>query len=220
MKEIDNIKELFNDFILNAEKVIKSKEQPAAGWYKTKFDYPKFLVYSSDGITYNYGFNCCGDWSNDMGFSLDANECVLADPKEVNARLIKEAKRRGFKKGVKYNCPCTDQIHKRKSYLEYCENNNWLADGYGGCVFEKGIWAEIIEQPLTLNGKEVYFDNDYVWIGNKDSYRCNTVMNRDQLIIYAQNAHINKFEFNQGESYTFNDMKQLLTKIESHESTT
>lgn len=197
------------------EERLKAIEQkPVAGWYRT--DNTGVYLAFSDGETLIYGFDYQDNWFYTDRESLDFSDNYYnpADPKEVEQRLIEEAKRRGFKEGVKYSCFETDQFHTIKSFLVYDEDENWVADGYGGVVFKDGIWATIIPEPLTLNGKEVIVDDLGIRIGIIHTYgdSLKTFLN------HCSNLGIVEVESKIFGKVLTTEILELLTKIEEHEN--
>lgn len=67
--------------------------------------------------------------------------------KEVKQALIKEAEKRGFKKGVRYNAEYLGYDGQDKLLITSNDfkltYNTLLIDNYE--IFKNGIWAEIIE---------------------------------------------------------------------------
>lgn len=135
-------------------KAKKVKEPEKGKWYASGSVIVCCSKYS-DGLMYGYGMGSFR-WS-----SIDASHWgtkistwKLAKDSDVEKMLIKEAEKRGFKKGVKY-------VHtKSGDKLVSTGKHNLTSDG---CqltdgiyyIFEGGKWAEIIEDKLELNGKEV-----------------------------------------------------------------
>ena len=122
--------------------VIEYKE---GNWYKTTDS--KFMVlltkYESEYNSYGYYFNTRGEWKgyDDVGLS----KCIEATNKEVEQKLIEEAKRRGYKNGS-YECMVgigTDEVDDDKFFYE----DGILWNGVDGdcCnkIFDKGVWVEI-----------------------------------------------------------------------------
>lgn len=70
------------------------------GWYKHTNGVHKFwLVYYDFKNNVRYGFNGAGDWFKDN--YTDYKACLeLANENEITIRLIEEATKRGFKKGL------------------------------------------------------------------------------------------------------------------------
>lgn len=100
--------------------------------------------------SYSYGFNWSGNWSNTLHASESMDDFRPATDKEVEEALIKEAKKRGFKEGVRFNSAYSGNIHGRNTgvvselnlsiNIGLHTNNQW--------VFYKGKWAEIVSEPV------------------------------------------------------------------------
>jgi len=128
------------------------------GLIKEEFEVGKWYKYPSSktlkcykGNDKYYGFIFNGEWDDEWLSEMNFNEFIKATDKEVEEALIKEAKRRGFKEGFKYNC---NNVHGRNDEVEcgvlkcdifesnkyglFCTNNGW--------IFFEGKWAEIIEE--------------------------------------------------------------------------
>jgi hypothetical protein len=136
----------FNDF-LKEKGLIEQFE----GWTKGN---SKYLAYHKDGM--RYGFDFQGNW-----FGLEPIKFVTAledenpaTPKEVETALIKEAKKRGFKEGVRFQSfggrgkhdMCftmdgRDIIYDNNSLIIHSENWGWRT----AAIFKDGKWAEIVE---------------------------------------------------------------------------
>jgi len=74
----------------------------------------------------------------------------IATTPEIESALIKEAERRGFKIGTKYISARTGGEATIKQLPKYYDNSygidkDMLTDGWGGCIYYQGKWAEIIE---------------------------------------------------------------------------
>ena len=123
--------------------VIEYKE---GKWYKNPES--KFMVLIKEIIDDNncYGYYFCGlegiyKGLDDVGLS----KCIEATNKEVEQKLIEEAKRRGYKNGS-YECMVgigTDEVDDDKFFYE----DGILWNGVDGdcCnkIFDKGVWVEI-----------------------------------------------------------------------------
>ena len=136
----------------------------------------------SPGFTKGYGFNSSGQWNDFKGAKWDVNEDTrLATPTEIETALIKEAERRGFKKGVKYKGASynwTEYIH---GSLEYFKDGDVLTDGYGESVYKQGKWAEIVEDKVKFFDWDVDYTKSAVRIGNT-SYPKRWLRNTKQLL--------------------------------------
>ncbi len=144
---------------------------------------------------------------------------------EVEERLIQEAKRRGFKKGVRFNTVRTpnNTVEVVELLMRNKPNSKEFSlyakpfgvDGATYTVFESGIWAEIIEEPLTLNGKgvEVDYENNSIHaLGN--SYEIDDFKD---FVCHCNGYDIDTIRKN-GEVYLIQDLRELLTKIEENEN--
>ena len=94
----------------------------------------------------NYGFSTIGEWSNDLGvYDNEVNLYKEATKEEWLEALKKEAKRRGFKKGVKYNYVDKPYLIKMFKNEHDLGNSVDLVDG-GDIILEDGVWAEVIKE--------------------------------------------------------------------------
>jgi len=196
------------------EEKLGIEQKPVAGWYKTHDeDNEKWLFYISDGVR-RYGIDSDGDWKNLPTQYVLEDSDYLADPKEVEQRLIEEAKRRGFKEGVlvvDVDDGDEDRIG-RDSYIYYPKDIRQrfecLTLDYTH-IFKDGIWAEIIE-PLTLNGKEVKYNNvsKRLIFENGESLPIMRIhyLSKDESLKNIIGEDLQQ------------DLKQLLTKIEEREN--
>ena len=102
----------------------------------------KFNGFGAD----NYGFSTIGEWSNDLGvWKNEVNLYEEATKEEWLEALKNEARKRGFKKGVKYNY--ADKPYLIKTFedeLYLCRSLD-LVDG-GDIILEDGVWAEVIKE--------------------------------------------------------------------------
>jgi len=132
-------------------------------WYKnTKHDY----IFCFNGIyddSSQYGVNrlCC--WS----VELSSHErhiafFIPATPEEVKTALVNEAKKRGFKEGVRVksflgrNIGTTKNGYGRNEVSDesFEFSSNMLFIGHL-CIFKDGKWAEILPQPIKMTVAEV-----------------------------------------------------------------
>ena len=94
----------------------------------------------------NYGFSTIGEWRNDLWVWEDEVHLYKeATKEEWLEALKKEAKRRGFKKGVKYNY--VDKPYLIKTFKDELDLGNSvdLVDG-GDVILEDGVWAKVIKE--------------------------------------------------------------------------
>lgn len=151
----------------------KKEEKPeleVGKWYKiNKKDNNNVLIYYK-GKSRNYGFDMGGDWSIVLG-DADKEYYTPSTDSEISSALIKEAKKRGFKEGMDRMPKCLKDGHKwdtnDKFHYNISGDNKSRLDLGATCIFLDGKWAEIIEDKLELNGKEVIIDekNDTITIG-------------------------------------------------------
>ncbi len=175
--ELEQLKEQLNSI---SEK-IKQLETPSfqKGWYKLTNSLA--LVYCDfyalkDNSNIGYGFDGTGRWVNNWHYyNRDKQYMTPATDKEVEEALIKEAKKRGFKEGVKIKSIYSETTYNtRHSGFGFYPSDysiyfgNWL-------IFKDGIWAEIIkDEPLKVCGYEVKKkadDSDIFEIGCKHIHR-------------------------------------------------
>lgn len=169
-KEAYNSKEVsqeWKDKILEACPDVKTKME-VGKWYRRGLE---LLVWNNGGLT--YGFNSFGNYSTSYVF-IDYTNAVLATEEEVKEALKKEARRRGFKEGVKIGKSMLSDDYNHNNILTSDELYfNELHDyGYiwigNVLIYDNGKWAEIIQEPkeieveheevspniLELNGKK------------------------------------------------------------------
>jgi hypothetical protein len=140
-------------------------------WLKNS-DYPLWMVYIvGDGG--RFGFNANGVWFNEGSSAsgveiceniLNSKNSSYATVEEVKTKLINEAEKRGFVKGVKFV-----SIADTPSEVTY--ESPWF-DGYktkmmwnyaGGLIFINGVWAEVVKKiaPEDNNGwTKIYDESD------------------------------------------------------------
>lgn len=119
-------------------------------WIKTEgIDIKDWLYYLSNGEIL-FGFHI-GGWHDEIQkYTPDCSD-MKATAQEVKTALIAEAEKRGFVVGAKfYHCEIKDKNCEIKEDLKFYSNLNILTDSCGGIIFYDGIWATIIEQPLTI----------------------------------------------------------------------
>ena len=104
----------------------------------------KFNGFGAD----NYGFTTIGEWSNNLGvWENEVNLYKEATKEEWFEALKEEAKRRGFKKGVKYNY--VDKPYLIKTFedeLYLCRSLDLVDGGY--IILYDGVWAEVIKEEI------------------------------------------------------------------------
>ena len=114
----------------------------------------------------NYGFNIIGEWSNNLGvWENKVNLYEEATKEEWLKALKEEAKRRGFKKGVKYNYadkPYLIKIFKDKLHLGSIAD---LLDDFNN-ILRDGVWAEVIKEEIPTQEE---IDRVLDYLNNKNN---------------------------------------------------
>lgn len=141
------------------EKLGISKERPkleVGKWYKYPYyENWKLCITSIDGNDVGgYGVDLSGGWmmSGKWGVIEDElDELIECTPKEVKESLEKEAKRR-YKVGDKVECLVSriTSIITEPPYVSTSSSVNSETDclvSEYGCLFQNGVWAEVIEEP-------------------------------------------------------------------------
>ncbi len=129
------------------------KEEPELNkWYKDKNVSGKDIIFFAneifeDGDVLGYGIAGDEDWCQcGIWGEADRFEGAPVTDKEIEAALIKEAKNRGFKEGIKYISINNSIVNADYGCFIYSGSTNSLYF-MGGMIFKNGQWAEIIEQP-------------------------------------------------------------------------
>lgn len=148
-KQIDSLQEQLDN--------LKEDKFEVGKWYRS-VRHPKgiYCVKNTENKEC-YGFDLVGTWGNE--WRLGTLEIRPATDEEVKEALIKEAKRRGFKEGVRFKSAWNGEefvFSEKRGYTQLDDTN--LCNMGNGSVFYDGRWAEIIEDKLELNGKEVTID--------------------------------------------------------------
>ena len=188
--------------------LLKEVEKPVAGWYKSTLKHcEKYLVFSKDGLTVDYGFNCENEWfkvNKQYPTSIIESD-YPASPEEVETRMVKLM-------SEKY--PQFDQFsfHSTNDRNRFNKGYGWneVGDTEAIELFNNGKWAEIIEEPkLTLGGHEVTVTED------KDIICFNGEFLYIEAVRYIVESNIENFRMSgQPDQYQVDELKELLTKIE------
>lgn len=145
LAEKKHAKELLQKFVSEA---FETKLE-VGKWYKLK-DNPKILALYDcfkHHRPYAYIFNEKGDYEYRVEFSLFELPTYweLATEEEVREALINEAKKRGYKEGVKCKFGIIEDIRTLKTNdFEFKRK-----DGNSDIIFRNGKWNEIIEEEPT-----------------------------------------------------------------------
>jgi hypothetical protein len=162
MKTEERIEKLEREL---AELKKELKPEFEVGWYKnTARDNKDILIYWNEHKKSLYGFDINGDWFDDEEYGFHEYYDIPATDKEVKEALIEEAKRRGFKEGdiVKTNNQEYSITRKLDSANYYGNDAEFHPNSLqcGAIIFQNGQWADIIENKVIINGKEVIIDKD------------------------------------------------------------
>lgn len=137
------------------------KELEIGKWYKNK-NLPTTIINCqvfNEREKYGYGFHL--DLYADKWGLLNYEDYTEATEDEVRNALINEAKKRGY---TSKNTKCLKSLSRGNKINEnynfgFFFNDNVLYSqpkGDGGfCLFENGIWAEIIKEEITLNFQQI-----------------------------------------------------------------
>ena len=141
-------------------KLFKEYALVVGKWYKSR---SCLFNYQKQGNV--YGFFTDGGWNNG-GWSWDDTSAKPATDKEIEEALIKEAKKRGFKEGVKF-IKLGNGVVQTVDGLPYFQagrvavespKTEWSRVYKGGSsnpsIFEYGKWAEIIKETITKEQAE------------------------------------------------------------------
>ena len=166
-------KELLKEIYNSVDETLKAKIEIEAPEMKAKIEIGKwqnietvqgfkfihFVTEIEDETILGYGFNF------ELNIYYNNSVCILdeiksisdATPEEVETALVNEAKRRGFKEGVKcISLLSPDGEEILKSDFQFQSNNLWIdSNEYKCCIFKNGKWATIINEP---NEKELLIE--------------------------------------------------------------
>jgi hypothetical protein len=130
-------------------KLFKKDALVVGKWYKIDNKDGYLLNYSETGIV--FGFLNGNYSSNYYFYKYHYDNAKPATDEEVEEALIKEAKKRGFKKGVKFKCLYNHDYEGQCTPLLCSEGYLWLK---GGCVFKDGKWATTVRETITKEQAE------------------------------------------------------------------
>ena len=140
-----------SDWKTNIEKEFPKlfKKEEINGWYKTK-KVKGWCVFLENGII-RYGFGSFGSWFEGQNHTYELHKHdYKATDKEVEQALIKEAKNRGFKQGVRIKSKWLDAPSEKKLIGNFIFDNEFelccrASNGSLWTIFQDGEWATIVE---------------------------------------------------------------------------
>ena len=127
-------------------------------WYKYDNCILNYKETNKDNIK-AYGIIPYFDWGDNYNCGNNPEKWIKATYEEIEQALTDEAKRRGFKQGVKFKCLITNEIGEMvEDYLLYNGSfgiGNSLESAFkndiiNGVLFKDGVWAEIIDDKTEL----------------------------------------------------------------------
>ena len=164
MNELEKLEKAKQDIQDKIDKLKNETTIKVGNWYKGSYNDNRNIIFyareiDEDEDIIGYGFVENG-WSYNAIFSnLDSETMKTIKPatnEEVEAALIKEAKKRGFKEGVKFK-GLSEGLGDVVAIttVKYDINNKSLYSN-GEWIFKDGQWSEIIEEPkVVINGYEI-----------------------------------------------------------------
>ena len=145
LAEKKHAKELLKEFIPEA---FETKLEVGKVYKYQSLEEGKFMFkFNRFGVD-NYGFNTIGEWSNNLGvWENKVNLYEEATEEEWLEALKEEARKRGFKKGVKYNYVDKPYLIKTfKDELNLGSLVDLVDDIY--IILRDGVWAEVIKEDI------------------------------------------------------------------------
>lgn len=153
-KESSFIYPQFTEKYLTPEPVIE-----VGLWWKFEereySEFKKLLIFvtgfHNNGKPKGYGFNVYGNWieDDDNYWCVDGLKPIKATPKEVEQRLIEEAKSKGLSQGNSIISTSGEVFRNILGCWAYNSERNKLY--YGGAeIFDNGKWAEIIDEKAEI----------------------------------------------------------------------
>jgi hypothetical protein len=130
-------------------KLFKEDALVVGKWYKIQCS--KNALVFIQGYKKTYGFDYAGLWTNMWNENISRTTYIPATDKEVEEALIKEAKKRGFKEGVRVDKLLYTNIGSLNGDSKTCENKEFkLSFGHlfiGNLLIfhNTGKWATIVE---------------------------------------------------------------------------
>lgn len=174
MNEIEQLQEAIKNAQAKLDALKSQNKFEVGKWYKSKHSSTTFRIINDK---YCQGLRSTGEWYDDAKWHVGANfnDFTLATPSEIESALIAEAKRRGFKEGVRFKQKF-DYDSFGSIVAEHTKEGNVSGNLYlfpnskskynlcskdGNVIIfrgDTGQWAEIISEPkIEIGGYEVMF---------------------------------------------------------------
>lgn len=194
--------------------ILKSSQFNVGDWVvKDTHDFLFRITHiNSNGDVLGYGFDI-GDWlsADDESWCGITEIDRLATSYEVESALIKEAKRRGYKEGVTIKS-AMNLAPVDINDLDYVFNRDSTGDDLslgGCCIYMKGEWAEIIDQPTFFDWAVSHDDDSYSFYCKGHTPRSGVTYNKHMLerILYD----LDRFN----DDTTIKELKRELSKFVS-----
>jgi hypothetical protein len=136
--------------------------------FKPKYEIGKWYKSGKSIINYQGGTNAYGYYAerdkwedvNDswLVFKEECDKLCLATTEEVESMLIKEAKKKGYKKGTTIKSLITNDREWILDSDKFAIRNNnelWSNKYKEFCVFKDGKWATIVKTPKEMTLEEI-----------------------------------------------------------------
>ncbi|MCT4238521.1 hypothetical protein HZP42_19250 [Elizabethkingia anophelis] len=137
-------------------------------WANEKAKREKTFLFFNNGKNVTYGFGWDGEWGNYINHGGEIIMGIIATDREVEKRLVIEANKRGYKKGVIFKCPYSTskdfiELNNEEFDFEVCgydpdsKCGMCLRDREGHVLFSNGMWSEIITQsnPVEVSKSDI-----------------------------------------------------------------
>jgi hypothetical protein len=118
-------------------------------WYKRVTGGLLFVESIQCDTFTGYGFNYIDGWQDSIRYWDTKAFTTEATHEEVEAALIKEAERRGFRYGVEYNDIDDGMSYWCEEEFELSTPTKLMCTFGGGWIFKEGKWATPIVQDPT-----------------------------------------------------------------------
>jgi hypothetical protein len=228
-KEIKKLKKAVEDINKRIDKLKEEKTKIEVNkWYK----WGEVFIYVTSlpiGKLKGYGLDE-GKWfdirndSTYWGFDTD-NNFIPATNEEVEAALIAEAKKRGFKEGVKFNCAHNNRVGDAGEKFYFTDFKDHPVNLFCGdeWIFFKGQWAEIIKEPkVVINGYEMKQEGSRVKFGcaELDADRLKDIIhtiNRFNEATACSNRNIKSITLDSGVEITVKQLQEIVKASEAYQ---